>query len=90
MTRRQAAGELELQLRHPVAAHHEQALAVSHRLSILRQDLDDRTADISLDLVHQLHGLNDTKGLSPLDKITHLDVGICIRVGGPIEGADDR
>ena len=71
-------------------SHHEQALAVFDRLSVLREDLDDRAADIGLDLVHQLHGLDDAQSLSLLDKITDFDVGIRIRVGSPVEGADDR
>src|SRR5437899_652420 len=45
----------------------EQRLAELHRLAVLAQDLADRAGGVGLDLVHDLHGLDDA------DRIAHLD-----------------
>src|SRR6185369_11729674 len=42
----------------------EQRLTVLDRHAILDEDRDDRAGDIGLDLVHQLHRLDDTQHLA--------------------------
>src|SRR5438270_7531773 len=49
--------------------HREQLLSVLHRLSVLRKDLDDFAVDIGLDLVHQLHCLDDAQHFAFADVI---------------------
>src|SRR6478735_8900932 len=58
----------------------EQRLAVLDRLSVLDEDLHDRAFDLRLDLVHQLHGLDDAEHLALLDARADVDEGR--RVGG--------
>ena len=38
----------------------EQGLAKLNRLAVIRKNLGDNPADLGLDLVHDLHGLNNT------------------------------
>ena len=54
-------------------------LAELDRLTVLAEDLDDRPGDVSLDLVHQLHGLDDAQGLAVSDLRARLDEGRCVR-----------
>src|SRR5688572_12106392 len=53
----------------------EQRLSVLHRCPVLRQDLPDRPADLGLELVHELHGLQNAKRLADADGVPHLDEG---------------
>src|SRR5574338_459844 len=46
--------------------HFEQAVAVLDRLAVLAEDLDDGAGDVGLDLVHELHGLDDAERLAGL------------------------
>src|SRR5689334_23150409 len=54
----------------------EQGLAVLDGLSVVDQDAHDAPPDFGLDLVHQLHGLDDADGLAEIDLRVHLDVRI--------------
>src|SRR5262245_27080166 len=67
-----------------------QRLSVLHRLPVLGVDPDDLARHLGLDLVHQLHRLDDAELLADADAVTH--VHECRRAGirRPIEGADDR
>ena len=42
----------------------QERLIVLNRVAVGREDLDDLTRGVRLDLVHDLHGLDDTEGLS--------------------------
>src|SRR5262245_52588135 len=53
----------------------EQHLPVLHRLAIADGDVDHLSGDLRLDLVHQLHGLDDAQDLSLLHDVAHLDEG---------------
>ena len=68
----------------------EQGLAVLDRLAVLDQDLDDGAGELGLDLVHQLHGLDDAEGVTGLDGAADRDEGLGTGVGGPVERADHR
>src|SRR5690606_1970472 len=46
---------------------HEQRLAELHRRPVLDQDLADRAGGVGLDLVHQLHRLDDAQRVAFLD-----------------------
>src|SRR4051812_3521714 len=45
-------------------ANPEQLLAELDRLAVLGEDLDDRARDVGLDLVHELHRLDDAECLA--------------------------
>src|SRR5687768_4587716 len=51
----------------------EQGLAVFHRLAVLAQDLGDGAALVGLDLVQDLHRLDDADGVAFLDLLADLD-----------------
>src|SRR5215475_14181208 len=67
----------------------EQRLPELHRLPVLDQDLGDLPRLVGLDLVHQLHRLNDAEDLALLHHRAHLDEGRLIRRGRAVEGADE-
>src|SRR5262245_44936424 len=52
----------------------EQCLAVLDRGAILDEDRHDRAGDVGLDLVHQLHRLDDAQHLTLIDLVVHRDV----------------
>src|SRR6185437_900362 len=53
----------------------EKRLAVFHRLAVLHQDRLDRPRDVRLDLVEELHRLDDAEGLALGDGLADLDEG---------------
>src|SRR5687767_4681644 len=53
----------------------EQRLSVLYGPAVFRQDLPHRPADLGLELVHQLHGLQNAKRLADADGVTDLDEG---------------
>src|SRR5213075_665277 len=71
-------------------AEDEERLAVLHRLAVLDEDRLDRARGVGVDLVHQLHRLDDADHVALLDLLPDLDE--CLGVGGrrAIEGADHR
>src|SRR3990170_4181259 len=68
----------------------EQRLAVLHRLPVLDQDGLDDAGGVGLDLVHQLHGLDDAHRLAGLDALPDLDEGLRFRRRQAVEGAHHR
>src|SRR6185295_4337092 len=67
----------------------EERLAELHRLAVLRQDLDDPPRLVGLDLVHQLHRLDDAEHLALLHHRPHLDEGRLVRRRRPVERAHE-
>src|SRR5689334_22728768 len=63
----------------------EQRLAVLDGRAVLDQDADDRARDVGLDLVHQLHRLDDAQHLALLDLVVERRVRRRVRVGLAIE-----
>src|SRR5690348_9056912 len=53
----------------------EELLSVFDRLAILHEALHDLAGTVALDLVHQLHGFDDTEHLSCLDVVADFDEG---------------
>src|SRR3954471_23658252 len=68
----------------------EQRLAVFDRLPVLAQDLGDRSGLVGLDLVQDLHRLDDADGLAFLDLTADLDERLGAGAGRAVEGADHR
>src|SRR3569623_1399145 len=68
----------------------EERLAELDRLGVLGVDLGDHPVDVRLDLVHQLHRLDDAEHLPLLDPGADLDERAGVGRRRPIEGADDR
>src|SRR5690625_752021 len=68
----------------------EQGLTVLDRILVLHQDLGDHSVGFGLDLVHQLHRLDDAQYGAAGDPVTDLDVIISVRSGSGVEGTDDR
>src|SRR3954465_15478918 len=52
----------------------EQRLAVLHRRAVIDEDGDDLAGDVRLDLVHQLHRLDDAQHLPLVDLVVQRDV----------------
>src|SRR5262245_18611072 len=71
-------------------AHLEERLAVLDGLGVLDQAGDDGAIDLGLDLVHELHRLDDAEHLPLLHLLAHLDEGRGVGAGGAIEGAHER
>src|SRR5687768_2364717 len=53
----------------------EQPLSVLHRCPVLRQDRPHRPADLGLEPVHELHGLQNAKRLADADGVPDPDEG---------------
>src|SRR5437867_3340144 len=68
----------------------EQRLPVLHRLAVRHERLEDLAVAIRLDLVHQLHRLDDAQHLALLHALRDLDEGAGAWPGGAVEGAHDR
>src|SRR5512146_1308504 len=62
----------------------EQRLPVRHGLGVLDEDRRHRAADVGLDLVHDLHRLDDAQDLALRDARAHVDERSGIRSGGPV------
>src|SRR6266508_3681112 len=70
--------------------YREELLPVLDRLAIQGKDLDDLSFDIRLDLVHELHGLDDAEDLAPGDFLPHFGKGIGLGRGSTVESPHDR
>src|SRR5512145_234408 len=68
----------------------EERLAVLHRLGVLRVDLGDHAVGVALDLVHELHRLDDAQDLPLPDPVPDAHVRRRIGGGRRVERADDR
>src|SRR5215469_16438316 len=68
----------------------EQRLPILHRLSTGGDTPDDLTSNVGLDLVHQLHRLDNAKNLSHFHLIAHLHKGRRARRWRLVEGPHDR
>src|SRR6266508_6049740 len=68
----------------------EQLLSVFDGLTVQGKDLDDLSFDVRLDLVHELHCLDDAEGLAFGDFLSHLGKGIGLGRRSAIERAHDR
>src|SRR5438093_10355974 len=68
----------------------EQRLPVLHRLAVRHQGLQDLAVAVRLDLVHQLHRLDDADDLSLLHAIRDLDERTASGGARAVEGAHDR
>src|SRR3954470_19100726 len=68
----------------------EQRLAVLDRRAVLDEDPDDRARDVGLDLVHQLHRLDDAQHLALVDLVVQRHVVGRVGVGPAVERADER
>src|SRR5574337_1448574 len=68
----------------------EERLAVFDRLAVLAEDLRDRAGLVSLDLVEDLHRLDDAERVALLHHAADLDERLCAGAGRQIEGADHR
>src|SRR5262245_15216428 len=71
-------------------ADREELLAVLDGLPIARVDRDDLSLDVGLDLVHQLHRLDDAEDLALPDAGADLGEGFRLGRRRPVERADDR
>src|SRR5437867_2972299 len=67
----------------------EERLAVLDRLGVLHENLDHAPIDVGLDLVHQLHGLDDAKDLAFLHVRAFLHIHVGVRRRRPVEGPHD-
>ena len=68
----------------------EEELAELNRLSVADVDLPDDALELGLDLVHQLHRLEDAQRLTGRDRIADLDERRRPRRGCSVERADHR
>src|SRR6266581_3522115 len=68
----------------------EQRLPVLHRLAVQNQRLEDFAVAVRLDLVHQLHRLDDAQHLALFHPISDLDEGAGAGFAGAVKGAHDR
>src|SRR5581483_570270 len=67
----------------------EELLAVLDRFAVLHEDLDDGTRDLGLDLVHQLHRLDDAESLTRLHDRSDVGEDGSVRRRRAIERADE-
>src|SRR5690242_2145399 len=65
----------------------EERLAVLDRAAVLDEHLHQPAGLLGLDLVHQLHRLDDAEHLALLHRRAHAHEGGILRRGGSIEGA---
>src|SRR5215813_10569395 len=72
----------------PARLYQEQGLPELHRLRIRDEDLDHAPRHLRLDLVRQLHGLNDAEGLALLHRVALADERRRLRTCRAIERAD--
>src|SRR5688572_17411815 len=67
----------------------KEALAVLHGVAVFHVRLDNLPVTFGIDLVHQLHRLDDTENLAFLDGLTYLDIRLGTRLCRPVEGSND-
>src|SRR5438067_8242754 len=67
----------------------EEGLAVLHRAAVLAQHFEQAARQLGLDLVHQLHRLDDAEHLALLHHRAHVDEGRALGRRRAIEGADE-
>src|SRR4029453_17509208 len=92
MTRRAISPRLAMRILRNIASgglEAEQWLTELPRLPVLHQDLGDLPRLVGLDLVHQLHRLDDAEDLALLHHGADLDEGRLVRRRCPVEGADE-
>src|SRR6185436_14721335 len=68
-------------------AEDEEGLAVLDRLPVLDQDRLDDAGGVGVDLVHQLHRLDDADDVALLHRMADFDERLRVRRGGAVEGA---
>src|SRR4029079_11034072 len=68
----------------------EERLVELHRFLILDEHLDDGPGHLRLDLVEDLHGLDEAEHGLGRDPVADLDERLGARRGGPVERPDDR
>src|SRR6476661_2994580 len=71
-----------------IGIHPEEGLTELHRLRVVHQDLAHHAGDLGLDLVHDLHCLDDAHRLARRDPRAGLHVRVGARLGRLVEGAD--
>src|SRR5690606_19978932 len=64
-------------------------LIVLHRLTVPNENLPYDPRRLTFDLVHELHGFDDTQRIAGIDVIPDLDEGRRIGGWGFVERADD-
>src|SRR6267142_1737469 len=74
----------------PMRIHPEKGLSELHRLRVLRGDFPDHPGDLGLDLVHDLHRLDDAHHLPHGHAAPDLDVGLRPGLRGLVERAHHR
>src|SRR3990170_4575667 len=70
------------------ALHEEERLAELDGLGVLDEDLQDAARHLGLDLVHELHRLDDAEGLPLLDRVALADEWCRLGARSAVEGAD--
>src|SRR5436853_5217293 len=69
-------------------AEDEERLPVLHRLAVFHQHRLHHAGGVGLDLIHELHRLDDADRLAFLDALAHLDKGLGVGRGRTVKGAD--
>src|SRR4051794_21899788 len=85
VSRRACRGAARRLIARPASFDDEERLAELHRLAVLAQDLADRAGGVGLDLVHDLHRLDDADGIADLDGAADLDERIGARTRRAVE-----
>src|SRR5262245_53511244 len=70
--------------------YHDQGLAVFDGLGVLYEDAGDATGELSLDLIHHLHGFNDAYRITRFYNVAFGHEWVFARLRGCIEGAHHR
>src|SRR5262245_58878687 len=72
------------------SGHADELLAVLDVLAVLDEDLGDLAVGLGLDLVHELHGLDDADDLALAHGRAHVDEGGGLGRRRAVEGAHER
>src|SRR5688572_28460273 len=73
-----------------ISAEDEKRLAVLHRLAVLDEDRLHHAGGVGLDLVHELHRLDDADRVALLHRLPDLDERLGIGRRRAVKGADHR